>query len=150
MENDIYKVNDTDFLVWEKIITKNRQININIYSKYIFKNKTNCIFQIKLLNQNLEYLFILLKPNSYSGIPLSYCNEQTSFNFKFSKDIDSQVISENLPIIDKNQNYQSIRDCFNLFFDEEDLEDPLFCHNCNGPENFSKKYSINMEFYNLP
>ena len=86
--------------------------------------------------------------SSEYGIVVDWCynfieDELTSFNFKFSKDIDSQVISENLPIIDKNQNYQSIRDCFNLFFDEEDLEDPLFCHNCNGPENFSKKYSIN-------
>ena len=85
LENNIYKVNDIDFLVWEKIITKNRQININIYSKYIFKNKTNCSFQIKLLNPKLEILFILLKPNSYSGIPLTYCNEETSFNFKLIK-----------------------------------------------------------------
>ena len=83
------------------------------------------------------------------GIVVDWCynfaeDELTSFNLKsLIKDIDSQVISENLPIIDKKQNYQSIKDCFGLFFEEENLEDPLYCHNCRGPENFSKKYSIN-------
>ena len=109
LENNIYKVNDIDFLVWEKIITKNRQININIYSKYIFKNKTNCSFQIKLLNPKLENLFILLKPNSYSGIPLPYCNEETSFNFKLIKnevDISNNESSMiNLKEVINNEKY---------------------------------------------
>ena len=82
------------------------------------------------------------------GIAVDWCynfieDELNTVNFQLMKDIDSQVISENLPINDKEENYQSINDCFKLFFDEENLEDPLYCHHCKEPENFSKKYSIN-------
>ena len=90
----------------------------------------------------------LKKITSLNGIVVDWCydfieEELLSLNFKLSKDIDSQEISENLPMIDKGQNYQSIKDCFDLFFQEEELEDPLMCHQCNGPESFTKKYSIN-------
>ena len=82
------------------------------------------------------------------GIVVDWCydfieEELLSLNFKLSKDIDSQEISENFPMMDKGQNYQSIKDCFDLFFQEEELEDPLMCHQCKGPESFTKKYSIN-------
>ena len=90
----------------------------------------------------------LTKITSQFGICVDWCynfieEELSTSSFKLTKEIDSQVISENLPIIDKAQNYQSIKDCFNLFFEEENLEDPLYCHHCRGPQNFSKKYSIN-------
>ena len=86
--------------------------------------------------------------NSNYGIVVDWCysfviEEFLSFNFQMLKEIDSQIISENLPIIDKEENYQSIYDCFKLFFEEENLEDPLFCHHCQGPEDFSKSYTIN-------
>ena len=97
---------------------------------------------------------LLDKLTSDMGIVVDWCysfmqNEIDSFNFQLSKEIDNQVISENLPMFDKNQNYQSINDCFNLFFEEENLEDPLYCKNCKGPENFSKYYSINRVPYVL-
>ena len=90
----------------------------------------------------------LTKLKSKCGIVVDWCTdfiekEIFSSNFKLKKEIDSQIISENLPILDKEQHYQSINDCFKLFFVEENLEDPLFCHKCRGPESFSKKYSIN-------
>ena len=90
----------------------------------------------------------LLKLASNFGIVVDWCtnfiNEEfIAANFKFSNEIDYQVISENLPVLDKNQTYQSIKDCFDLFFVEENLEDPLYCHNCQGPEDFTKRYSIN-------
>ena len=90
----------------------------------------------------------LLKLTSNLGIVVDWCtdfiNEEfIPVNFKFSQNIESQVISENLPILDKDQTYQSIKDCFDLFFVEENLEDPLYCHNCQGPEDFTKRYSIN-------
>ena len=91
----------------------------------------------------------LSKITSKQGIVVDWCynfieEELSTFNLKPTiKEIDSQIISENLPIMDKEQNYQSIQDCFNLFFEEEDLEDPLYCFHCEGPESFSKKYSIN-------
>ena len=87
-----------------------------------------------------------LKPNM--GIVVDWCylfiiEELTSVNFKLCKEIKDQEISENLPILDKDQAYQSIQDCFDLFFVEENLEDPLYCHYCLGPQDFSKRYSIN-------
>ena len=90
----------------------------------------------------------LLKLASNLGIVVDWCinfinDEFITANFKFSNNIDYQVISENLPILDKNQTYQSLKDCFDLFFVEENLEDPLYCHNCQGPEDFTKRYSIN-------
>ena len=90
----------------------------------------------------------LLKLVSNLGIVVDWCtdfiNEEfITANFKFSQNIESQVISENLPILDKDQTYQSIKDCFDLFLVEEILEDPLYCHNCQGPEDFTKRYSIN-------
>ena len=77
---NFHKFLNNKYLVWENTITKNRQINIILYSPYIFKNKTNSAFQIKLINSNLPNLFILVKPNSCSGIPLQYCNNNTSFS----------------------------------------------------------------------
>ena len=90
----------------------------------------------------------LTRLTSSLGIAVDWCynfieDELNSSNFQLMKEIDSQIISENLPINDKEQNYQSINDCFKLFFEEENLEDPLYCRRCDGAENFSKKYSIN-------
>jgi hypothetical protein len=90
----------------------------------------------------------LEKFTSNIGIVVDWCfsfiqEEFQAFNFRLYKEIDSQEISENLPVLDKEQNYQSIHDCFNLFFEEEKLEDPLYCRNCQGPEDFTKRYSIN-------
>ncbi len=90
----------------------------------------------------------LTKFTSKFGIVVDWCysfviQEFQNFNFLSVKEIDNQVISENFPIFDKDQNYQSINDCFNLFFEEEKLEEPLFCPNCKGPEDFTKCYSIN-------
>ena len=89
------------------------------------------------------------------GIVVDWCtsfiNEEfIALNFNLlSKEINNQVISENLSFNDKEQNYQSLKDCFELFFVEENLEDPLFCHKCQGPEDFSKKYIINKMPYVL-
>ena len=44
---------------------------------------------------------------------------------------------------DKDNKYQSIQDCFDLFFAKELLEDPLSCRVCQGPQNFAKNYEIN-------
>ena len=93
-------------------------------------------------NEKLE------KISSDIGIVVDWCttfiNEEFIIpNFTNSREIDNQKISENLPFNDKEQNYQSVKDCFNLFFVEENLEDPLYCHKCQGPEDFSKKYEIN-------
>ena len=44
---------------------------------------------------------------------------------------------------DEKNKYQSIQDCFNLFFEKENLEDPLPCRMCESPQYFTKNYEIN-------
>ena len=102
--NNFYKLNNNSYFIWETIITKYRQINIIFYSQYIFKNKTNSSFQIKLENPNLGNSFILLNPNACSGIPFSYCNDQTSFNIKEIKNNNTSSLI-NLIDIMNNPNY---------------------------------------------
>lgn len=93
---DSHKLNDNKLLVWENIVSKDRQINIFLYSQIILKNKTNYTFQIKANNSSLISNFILLMPNSISGIPLPYCNNNTSFFIKeFEKDLDSKSSLDN-------------------------------------------------------
>ena len=108
--NDFYKLNDEQYLVWENIISKERQINIILYSQIIFKNKTNYTFQIKLINNQIGNLFILIKPNSKAGIPLEFCNSNTSFIFL---KINEKEINNNQKIslskiinISNEENYQ--------------------------------------------
>jgi hypothetical protein len=48
------------------------------------------------MNQALGNFFILLMPNSISGIPLPFCNNNTSFLIKkVEKDIDNDIFEEN-------------------------------------------------------
>ena len=91
-----YKLNDSKLLVWENIVSKDRQINIFLYSQIILKNKTNYIFHIKVMNKTLGNFFILIKQNSMSGIPLIFCNNNTSFLIKkVEEDIDKDSFEEN-------------------------------------------------------
>ena len=93
---DCYKLNNKQIFVWENIVSKDRQINIILYSPIIFKNKTNYTFQIKVMNKNLGNKFILLKSNSKSGIPIEYCNTNTSFIFRiYEKEMDTNFFNQN-------------------------------------------------------
>ena len=92
----------------------------------------------------------MIVQNVHGIIFVDWCNslikeEIESFNFnvknfpdeEISQCIDSQAKN------DKNKQYQSIQDCFDLFFEKEALEDPLSCRKCGGPQNFFKNYEIN-------
>ena len=93
-------------------------------------------------NESLEKL------SSSFGIVVDWC---TSFvneefiepNFNLSKEISRNIIIENLPSNEKNKQIQNIKDYFNLFLEEKDLVDPLYCQKCQRPEIFTKEYSIN-------
>ena len=66
----------------------------------ILKNKTNYSFQIKLTNNKIGNLFILLKPNSKSGIPLIYYNKNTSLNLRIiGNEFNSIASNQNINII---------------------------------------------------
>ena len=106
----------------------------------------NFCFGCVLYPDDNEYLNI----ESDCTIFVDWCNfllkeEIESYNFnikKFSNEAITQCI-ESQAKNDKNKQYQSIKDCFDLFFEKELLEDPLSCRVCGGPENFIKNYEIN-------
>ena len=81
---------------------------------------------------------------------VDWCNylikeEIDSFNFNIKKFSDEEIINciELQAKNDKSKQYQSIKDCFDLFFEKELLEDPLSCRVCGGPQIFFKYYEIN-------
>ena len=119
---DCYELSNGQFLVWENTISLDRQININLYSQIIIKNKTNNNFHIKVMNKSLGNLFILLKPNSKSGIPLTYCNHDTSFILKIiGKEINNNSFSQ-------NDNVIKLKDILNLP-DEENYQQKINLQN---------------------
>ena len=69
--------------------------------------------------------------------------ESQNFYFKNFSNEEITLSIESAAKNDKNNQYQSIQDCFDLFFEKENLEDPLSCRVCRGPENFIKNYEIN-------
>ena len=90
-----------------------------------------------------------IKIDSDSIIFVDWCNsflkeEIERCNFEWKK-ISTEEITKSIFSNQNNNNiiYQSINDCFNLFFEKELLEDPLYCRVCGGPENFIKNYEIN-------
>ena len=103
-DSNFYKLNDNEYLVWEKVISKQRQINVIVYSPIIFQNKTNYSFEIKLMNSKLGNLFILLKQNSYAGIPMPYYNNSTTFNIR----IINNEIKDNSSIESSIFNFENI------------------------------------------
>ena len=91
-----------------------------------------------------------VKFESDDVIFVDWCNalikeEIDSQNFYFKKFTKEEItISiESAVKNDKDNKYQSIQDCFDLFFEKENLEDPLSCRLCKGPQYFTKNYEIN-------
>ena len=91
-----------------------------------------------------------VKLKSDDVIFVDWCNsfvkeEIDSQNFYY-KNISNEEITLSIESAiknDKENQYQSISDCFDLFFEKEALEDPLSCRKCGGPQNFYKNYEIN-------
>ena len=77
--------------------------------------------------------------NSLIKEEIDSCN----FNIKKYSNEDIEKCIESQAFQNKSQQYQSIKDCFDFFFEKELLEDPLSCRVCNGPQNFIKNYEIN-------
>ena len=90
---------DNNFLIAENTLSKNRTINISIYSQIIIKNKTFDKLQIKLINEELGNAFFLLEQNSIIGIPFNYYHDLTSFTI-------NPITNNNLNSEDQNESKQ--------------------------------------------
>ena len=90
-----------------------------------------------------------LEIKSDSIIFVDWCNslikeEFDSSNFSIKEFSNEEITKciESKAKNDKSKQYQSIKDCFDLFFEKESLEDPLSCNVCGVPQNFIKNYEI--------
>lgn len=106
----------------------------------------NFCFGCVLLPNDENYLEI----KSDCIIFVDWCNsflkeEIDKCNFEF-KSISAEEIRKSIELSEKegkNKLYKSLKDCFDLFFEKELLEDPLYCRKCGGPQDFTKNYEIN-------
>ena len=79
--NHIIDKSKNFFLVSDNILSKDRQMNITIYSPIIFKNKSRYHLQIKFENQKIGNIILNLPPEGIFGIPFSFYNKNTTFSF---------------------------------------------------------------------
>ena len=93
------------FLVSDNILSKDRQINITIYSPIIFKNKSRYNLQVKLQNPKLGDKILNFEPESIFGIPFSYYNKNTKFSFILVNSKSSNQTQNN-----KNNTFSSLFD----------------------------------------
>jgi len=106
----------------------------------------NFCFGCALVPNDEKYLEI----KSDCIIFVDWCNsflkeEIDKFNFE-CKTISTEEIRKSIELSEKegkNKLYKSLKDCFDLFFEKEALEDPLYCRKCGGPQDFTKNYEIN-------
>ena len=76
-----HNIDNNFFLVSDNILSKNRQINITIYSPIIFKNKSRYSLQLKLQNNDIGDKILNFEPDNVYGIPFIYYNTKTTFCF---------------------------------------------------------------------
>ena len=121
-----HNIDNNFFLVSDNILSKDRQINITIYSPIIFKNMSRYTLQVKLVNSKVGDKIFNFEPESIFGIPLVYYNNSTKFCFILvnSKSSNSQnpqsnhnnsfSSSYNLSEIISTENHQRYRKYINL------------------------------------
>ena len=78
----LHKINDTFYIVSENVLSKERHININIYSPIIFKNKSLYKLKVNIFNKSKGNTQYLLNENGVIGLPLYYYEPNTFFNFE--------------------------------------------------------------------
>ena len=114
------------FLIVENTLSKDRRINISIYSQVIIKNKTLDDLRIKFINDKLENLYILLKSNSIIGIPFQYYNNNTCFSINLINKNNLNLLNNQ----NQNRNPNNITFHLNDFLENDEFpEQPIFQEN---------------------
>ena len=94
----LHKISNSSYIVSENVLSKEHQININIYSPIIFKNKSLYQLQVNIFNQNKGNAQYFLQQNGVLGLPLYYYEPNTFFNFNL---VDSGGATSNNYSIDE-------------------------------------------------
>jgi hypothetical protein len=92
-----HKLSNPYFIISENVLNKERQIDINVYSPIIFKNKSIYKLQVNIFNNSIGNKNYFLDKNSSIGLPLKYYHPQTYFNFSLLNN-NSNHTSENYNI----------------------------------------------------
>ena len=105
----VHTINNILSIVSENTLSKDRQININVYSPVIFKNKSLYKLKVNVFNQQKGNGTLYLEQNSCVGLPLYYYDPNTYFNFTIP-DANQNLTSENYTLseivaINNNQKY---------------------------------------------
>ena len=107
-----HNIDNNFFLVSDNILSKDRQINITIYSPIIFKNKSIYSLQVKLENSKIGEKIINFEPDSIFGIPFSYYNAKTKFCFILVNSKSSNLSNDKNN--NKNNKNESFSNSYNL------------------------------------
>ena len=110
---NIFFENNNNYLIAENTLSKDRRINISIYSPIIIKNKTSDSFRVIFKNEVEGNYSILLKSNDIIGVPLNYNIEDTSLSLYIidGKNLDDISNQNNEKKI--NFNLKDFIDCVN-------------------------------------
>ena len=108
----LHKINNSVYIVSENVLSKDHKININIYSPIIFKNKSLYKLKVNIFNQNKGKGQYFLHENSVLGLPLTYYEPNTFFNFSLVD--QGNMTSNNYSIeeivnINQNNNNQTYK-----------------------------------------
>ena len=87
-----HSINDKLFIISENSLSKDKTINISLYSPYIFKNKTTVSIKILITNKIFGSIEIILNPNSICGLPLNILISSSKICFILK---DSKRYNEN-------------------------------------------------------
>ena len=121
-----HNIDNNFFFISDNILSKDRQINISIYSPIIFKNKSRYSLQVKFQNSKKEDTIINFDPESIFGIPFSFYNNNTKFCFILVNSKSSNVQTQrksktnvfsssfNLSEIIKTESHERFRKYINL------------------------------------
>ena len=90
-----HNISNPYFIISENVLNKERQIDINVYSPIIFKNKSIYKLQVNIFNKSIGNKNYFLDKNSLIGLPLNYYHPQTFFNFSLQNNNNSNHTSEN-------------------------------------------------------
>ena len=113
----VHKLNNSVYIVSENILSKERQININVYSPIIFKNKSLYQLQVNIFNRNKGNDNYFLDQNACIGLPLYYYESNTYFNFKLI-DNNSNACSNNYTINEILNQNSNTNYCQNIVIDQ--------------------------------
>ena len=102
-----HNINNVSYIVSENVLSKDHQININIYSPIVFQNKSLYQLQLNILNNNKGNAQYFLQKDSILGLPLFYYEPNTFFNFKLADSFNNSNSTSVNYSIDEIVNYNS-------------------------------------------